>query len=396
MDGPRRIVVVGAGHGGATAAALLRQQGFAGEVLLLSAEPVAPYHRPPLSKAFLDEQFAQPLKHDGFYVAQEIELRLGARATAVDRERREVALAGGERVAYDVLVLATGSIARRLPIPGADLSGVHELRTLADAERLREVVRPGAHLCIVGGGYIGLEVAATARRHGAAVTVIEREDRVLARVASRELSDFLTAHHRARGTEILVAAEVSRFERGSHGHVASVVLAGGRAIACDAVLVGVGAAADDDLARRAGLACDDGVVVDDQARTADPAVYAIGDMTRRPLHGRDGLFRLESIPSAVEQARRAVGAILDRPAGRPEVPWFWSDQFDLKLKIAGLLEDADDVTVRGDVDAGRFALLHTAEGRLVAVEAVNAPAEFMAGKNAIRDAVAVTPTPIPT
>jgi ferredoxin len=217
------------------------------------------------------------------------------------------------------------------------------------------------------------------------VTVLEREERLLSRVASTELSRYLTDYHSNAGTNIVTSAQVSGFAAGSRRSVASVLLGDGRSIRCDRVLVGVGAVAEDDLARAAGLECEDGVVVDDCARTSDPRVYAVGDMTRRPLEFYDGRFRLESIPSAVEQARQAVASILGQPAPHPEVPGFWSDQFDLKLQIAGLLLEPDAVTVRSDGDSSKFAVFHTRQGRLVAVEAVNAPAEFMAGKRMIRD-----------
>jgi len=382
---PQRVVVVGAGHGGGTAAAMLRQQGYTGEVVLIGDEPVGPYHRPPLSKSLLKGELEQPLQPKDFYDKQGIELRTATRVVSVDREARAVRLANGESVGFDVLILATGARARRLPIPGADLGRVYELRTITHARVLYDVLSPGRHLAIVGGGWIGLEVAASARSAGVEVTVLEREERLLARVASRELSEHLTEYHQARGTRILTSAQVVAFEPKESRRVGAVVLDDGRIIECDRVLVGVGAVADDELARSAGLRCEDGVVVDDRARTEDPVVYAVGDMTRRPLSFHDGLFRLESIPSAVEQSRQAVAAILGKPAPHPEVPWFWSDQFDLKLQIAGLLLDADTVTVRADPETNRLAVFHSTDGRLMTVEAVNAPAEFMVGKQLIRD-----------
>jgi 3-phenylpropionate/trans-cinnamate dioxygenase ferredoxin reductase component len=292
-------------------------------------------------------------------------------------------------VPYDILILATGAKARRLPIPGIDLDKVYELRTLTHARVLYDVLTPDTHLVIVGGGWIGLEVASSARAAGIDVTVLEREERLLARVASNELSRHLTDYHLNAGTKIMTSAQVSGFEAGARRSVASVSLGDGRAIACDRVLVGVGAVADDDLARAAGLECENGVVVDERARTSDPQVYAVGDMTRRPLGFYEGRFRLESIPSAVEQARQAAASILGKPGPSPEVPWFWSDQFDLKIQIAGLLIEPDAVTIRSDGDGKKLALFHTREGRLVAVESVNAPAEFMAGKRMIRERLAL-------
>ncbi len=384
---PGRIVVVGAGHGGGTAAATLRQQGFEGEVVMIGAEPVGPYHRPPLSKSLLKGELEQPLLPAEFYRDQRIELRTGTRVVAIDRAAQAISLVDGEAVEYDILILATGAKARRLSIPGIDLDKVYELRTLTHARVLYDVLTPDAHLVIVGGGWIGLEVAASARSAGIEVTVLEREERLLARVASTQLSNHLTNYHLNAGTKIMTSAQVSGFEADGRRSVGSVQLGDGRSIACNRVLVGVGAVADDELAQTAGLACEDGVVVDDRARTSDPRVYAVGDMTRRPLAFYEGRFRLESIPSAVEQARQAAASILGQPAPHPEVPWFWSDQFDLKVQIAGMLIDPDTATVRSDGDASKLAVFHTRKGRLVAVEAVNAPAEFMAGKRMIRDAL---------
>jgi 3-phenylpropionate/trans-cinnamate dioxygenase ferredoxin reductase subunit len=384
-NGPDRIVVVGAGHGGGTAAATLRQQGFEGEVVVIGAEPVGPYHRPPLSKSLLKGELEQPLLPNQFYREQRIELRTATRVVSVDRAGQSVSLVDGEAVPYDVLILATGAKARRLPIPGIDLDKVYELRTLTHARILYDVLTPDKHLVIVGGGWIGLEVAASARAAGIEVTVLEREERLLARVASAELSRHLTDYHLNAGTKIMTSAQVDGFEAGARRSVGSVLLGDGRSIACDRVLVGVGAVADDDLARAAGLECEEGVVVDECARTSDPRIYAVGDMTRRPLGFYEGRFRLESIPSAVEQARQATASILGKPPPAPEVPWFWSDQFDLKIQIAGLLVDPDTVTIRSDSDGKKLALFHTAGDRLVAVEAVNATAEFMAGKRMIRE-----------
>ncbi len=253
-----------------------------------------------------------------------------------------------------------------------------ELRTLAHAERLKAELRPGKRLAVVGGGYIGLEAAASARALGAEVVVIERMDRVLARVASETLSAFFTDYHRAKGVEILTSAEVVTFED------AGVRLGDGRLIEADAVLVGVGALACDQLARLAGLVCDNGVVVDEFARTSDPNIFAIGDMTFRPIPVHGGRrHRLESVPNALEQAKQAAAAIVGRAPPTPEVPWFWSDQYDLKLQIAGLPDGADRQVVRGDPASAAFAVFHLAGDRIVCVEAVNAAAEFMGGRQMI-------------
>jgi 3-phenylpropionate/trans-cinnamate dioxygenase ferredoxin reductase subunit len=387
-----RIVIVGAGHAGGTAAAQLRQQGHTGPILLIGEEPSVPYQRPPLSKAYLKGEAdaeALKLRPDAFYAENDIELRLGTRALSIDRQGRRVRLGDGGEAAYDILILATGSANRKLNLPGAREGDLLELRHLADAERLKQALGPGRRLAIVGGGYVGLEAAASARALGAEATVIELEPRVLARVACEELSGFFEAYHRGRGVRILTCAQVLDVEH-EGDRLAAVRLKDGRRIPCDAVLVGVGATACTELARDSGLECDVGVVVDAAGRTSDPAIRAIGDVTFRPLpHYGGRMHRLESVPGAVEQARQAVAAILGLPAPAHEVPWFWSDQYDLKLQIAGVPFDTDQRVVRGDLAAGKFAIFHLKDGRIAAVEAVNCPAEFMAGRQLIGQGRAV-------
>lgn len=382
-----RVVIIGAGHAGGTAAALLRQYGHEGPILLAGEEPAAPYQRPPLSKAWLKGETDLEgllLRPESFYAEHDIELRTGVTATAVDPAARTVSFADGTTEPYDALILATGSTARKLALPGADRPDLLELRTLADAEKLKAALGPGRRLAVVGGGYVGLEAAASARALGAEAVVIERMDRVLARVASRTLSDFFTRYHRDHGVEVLTSAEVTGFEDGG------VRLGDGRLIGADVILVGVGAQACGQLAASAGLACENGVVVDETARTSDPNIWAIGDVTFRPIPVHGGRrHRLESVPNALEQAKQAAAAIAGRPAPAPEVPWFWSDQYDVKLQIAGLPEGADRQVLRGDPAAAAFAVFHLAVDRIVCVEAVNAPAEFMAGRQMIGRATVV-------
>jgi 3-phenylpropionate/trans-cinnamate dioxygenase ferredoxin reductase subunit len=382
-----KVLIIGAGHAGGSAAAFLRQYGHEGPIVLAGEEPAAPYQRPPLSKAWLKGEAGLEdllLRPESFYAEQDIDLRTGVTATAIDRAARGVTFANGTAETYDILILATGSTARRLAVPGADRPDLLELRTLAHAERLKAALGPGRRLAVVGGGYIGLEAAASARALGAEAVVVERLDRVLARVASETLSAFFTAYHRARGVDILTSAEVVGFEE------PGVRLGDGRMIEADAVLVGVGALACDHLARSAGLACDNGVVVDEAARTSDPAIHAIGDMTFRPIPVHGGRrHRLESVPNALEQAKQAAAAIVGRAPPAPEVPWFWSDQYDLKLQIAGLPDGADRQVTRGDPDSAAFAVFHLAGDRIVCVEAVNAAAEFMGGRQMIGRATPV-------
>ncbi|HYZ20684.1 MAG TPA: FAD-dependent oxidoreductase, partial [Rhodopila sp.] len=272
-----QVVIAGAGHAGGSAAAMLRQLGWKGGITLIGEEPLPPYQRPPLSKAWLTGDANEDsllLRPAAFYPDASIEMRLGVRVTGIDRTGRTVALSDGSLVGYDHLILALGARARRLPLPGLDLAGVLELRSAADADQLKAELRPGAHLAVIGGGYIGLEAAASARALGAAATVIEREDRVLARVACPVLSDYFTAYHRSRGVEIITDAQVMALE-GTDGRVGGVRLGDGRVIPCSAVLIGVGAVPNDELAAAAGLACDNGIIADQNAQTSDPLICAI-------------------------------------------------------------------------------------------------------------------------
>jgi len=381
------VVIAGAGHAGGSVAAELRRAGFAGAITLIGDEPIPPYERPPLSKAWLKgetDAAKLALKPANFYPDSGIDLRLNQTVTAIDRAGKTVTLGDGSRVSYDILILATGARARRIPLPGLDLGNVLELRNAADADRLKAALVPGARLAVIGGGYIGLEAAASARGLGCEATVIEAQPRVLARVACEILSNFFQDFHRAQGVTIEVNAQVQALE-GQDGRVTGVRLGDGRLIPCDAALVGVGAVPNQELAADAGLDCNNGIIVDLSARSADPAIFAIGDCTHRPLPLYERTMRLESVPNALEQARAVAAAIVGKPVPAPEVPWFWSDQYDLRLQIAGIPFDAETIVVRGDVAAGKFALFHLkADGTVQAVEAVNASTEFMGGRRIIQ------------
>jgi 3-phenylpropionate/trans-cinnamate dioxygenase ferredoxin reductase subunit len=387
------VVILGAGHAGGTAAALLRQYGHEGPITLVGEEPLPPYQRPPLSKAWLKgEANAEDLelKAPEFYPEQQIDFRPNVRGVSLNRGAKTVALSDGSQLAYDVLIIATGAHAIALPIPGADLAGVLFLRTAADAELLKATIGPGKRLAVVGGGYIGLEVAASGRALGAEVVVLEREDRVLARVACEALSDFFTGYHKAHGVTFELGASVTAFEE-KDGHVNGVALADGRTIACDAVVVGVGAAPNDGIAKAAGLETARGIVVDLDARTSDRAVFAIGDVTHRPMPIYDDrMFRMESVPNALEQAKQAACAITGRPRPAGECPWQWSDQYDLKLQIAGYAFDADEILIRGDPASAKFAVFHLKGNQVQSVEAINSPPEFMMGKQLILNRKPVT------
>ena len=387
---PERIVIIGAGQAGAQAIATLRAEGFAGSLAIVGDEPFPPYQRPPLSKAYLAGTFERErlfLKPETFYVEAECELVLGASATAIDRNAKTVALADGRSLTYDKLLFATGSRVRHISVPGTNLKNVCYLRGIADVDALRRAFENAKRLAVVGGGYIGLEVAAVAIKHGLEVTVFESLDRVMARSVSNDISTFYEQVHQAAGVRIKLETTVESFQ--GEGRL-EAIRAGGESFAADIALVGIGIVPNVEIAKSAGLACDDGILVDDCARTADPAIFAAGDCTRHV--GRDGsLIRLESVQNAIDQAKHAALAMIGRPVPYREVPWFWSDQYDLKMQIAGLANDGDELVRRGDLSARKFAVFHLRDGRVAAIEAVNAAPEYIVGRKLISAGARVAP-----
>jgi len=389
----QHVVIVGAGHAGGSMASLLRQQGFDGRITLLGQETTAPYQRPPLSKAWLkadagaDELLLKPL---AYYDGEGIDLQLGATVSAIDTGAQTVALGDGRQLGYDHLVLATGAGARRLQIPGHELDGILYLRDVADAQRLRAALAGARRIGIIGGGYIGLEVAASARALGVGAVIIEREARLLSRVASAAISRFFQRRHEQQGVDFVLGAGIAAIE-GEAGRVTGVRLADGSLVDCDLLLVGIGAIPNDALAASAGLAVDGGVVVDADARTSVPNVYAIGDLALRPVPFCARRCRVESIPNALDGARRAACAIVGKDCPADEVPWFWSDQYDVKLQIAGIAGEVDRIVVRGAPDSGRFSVFHLRANVLQAAEVVNAPGDFLAAKKGIASGRVVDP-----
>ena len=383
----RNIVIIGGGQAAAQASASLRQWGYEGSLTLIGEETALPYQRPPLSKAYLKGEMSEDrlyFKPHNWYEDQSITTHLGVIATVIDRSQRTVALSDGGAVPYDALIIATGSRPRPLPIPGADLTGVHDLRSLADVDRLRPEMVEGRRIAIIGAGYIGLETAAVARQQGLDVTVLEMADRVLARVTSPLMSAFYEALHGSHGVKIRTSARVTTIKPGKTGAAAAVRLDDGADIPADIVLAGIGILPNQELAAEAGLACKDGILVDRDGRTNDPRIFAAGDCARRPLvhYGRVG--RLESVHNAIEQGKLAAAAIVGRDRPPEDTPWFWSDQYDVKLQIAGLSQGHDQVVVRGEPDSRAFAAFYLSEGTLIAVDAVNAGPEFLASKKLIQ------------
>ena len=381
----QRVVIAGAGHAAGQLVASLHQHKFEGQIVLIGDEPYLPYQRPPLSKKFLaGEMDAERLyvKPASLYEEAGVELHLGSTITAIDRENKRLQLADDD-IAYDKLVLALGSRVRQLPVEGTNLKGVHYLRSIADVEGIRDNMEPGRRLVVIGAGYIGLEVAAVAQQAGLDVTVIEMADRVMSRVVSPEISDFYQIEHTNHGVRLRLSTGVTALN--GKKHVKSVTTTDGDDLRADLVVIGVGIQPNTELATDAGLAVDNGIVVDNHCITSDPDIFAVGDCTSHPnaIYGRQ--MRLESVHNAVEQAKTAAANICGGDVSYSQVPWFWSDQYDLKLQIAGLSKGHDDVVIRGNPAKRSFSCLYLAEGRLIAVDAINAPRDFVQSKQLIAD-----------
>jgi 3-phenylpropionate/trans-cinnamate dioxygenase ferredoxin reductase subunit len=372
------IVIVGAGQCGGQCADALLRAGYAGRLVLIGDERQPPYQRPPLSKQLLagtmppERAFLRP---PDYWREKGVELVLGRRALGVDRAQRRVSLDDGTSHGYDALVLATGSRPRRLGLPGEDLQGVHELRTMDDVEGIRRDLREGARLVVVGGGFIGLEVAAVARKMGVEVTVLEAADRLLARVMPPAMSSWFRRLHERHGVTVRTAVSVAGFE-GSAGRVIGA-RADGETLPADLVVMGVGVVSNQELAAQCGLTCDDGIVVDARCATSDPAIFAAGDCTRHPNTLLGTTLRLESVHNATAQARVVAANLMGGDARYAEMPWFWSDQYDVKLQMIGLSADHDQTVVRGDMDSDAFIVFYLRRGVPVAADAINSARAFM-------------------
>ncbi|NKQ58758.1 FAD-dependent oxidoreductase [Amycolatopsis sp. K13G38] len=390
----QRAVIVGASHAGAQLAASLRQNRWDGEIVLIGDESALPYQRPPLSKAYLAGKHTLDelaIRNAAFYDKQRIEL-LQARVETIDRSLAQLTLHTRESLPYDNLALCTGTRPRRLDIPGADLDHVLYLRTATDVELIRAAATPGRHVVIIGGGYVGLECAASLRALGLQVTVLETAERVLQRVTAPEVSAFFTRIHRSEGVTIHTNAQVVALAGDTH--VREVVLSDGTSIPADLVLVGIGVEPATELADAAGLAVDDGIVIDSQARTNDPAIVAAGDCTRYDDTHYGRRIRLESVANATEQAKTAAATLCGKANEISALPWFWSDQYDLKLQIAGLNTGYDEIILNGDPSTDRdFTCYYLRDGQLIAADCINRPRDFMTSKTAIAQRL---PTERPT
>jgi 3-phenylpropionate/trans-cinnamate dioxygenase ferredoxin reductase subunit len=378
-------VIVGASHAAAQLGASLRQGGWDGKISIVGEEASAPYQRPPLSKAYLagdkhsDELLIRPLT---FYEKSGIDLVLGTRVTGIDRQSKTITLHDGGSIPYTKLALTTGARVRKLALPGHELDGVFYLRDLSDVDRIRGYIGPGKSAVIIGGGYIGLETAASMRKLGMQVTVLEALPRVLQRVTAPEVSAFYSRVHGEEGVNIITEASIEGLA--GKGSVAAVTLADGTSLEADLVVIGVGVLPATELAEAAGLAVDNGIVVDEFARTSDPDIVAAGDCTNHYNPIYEHRLRLESVQNATDQAKTAANTLCGKLEAYRALPWFWSDQYDLKLQIAGLSQGFDRVVLRGASAKGRsFAAFYFQGDRLLAVDAVNRPKEFMMTRRAL-------------
>ncbi|MGV8860481.1 MAG: NAD(P)/FAD-dependent oxidoreductase [Pseudomonas sp.] len=380
----RHVVIVGAGHGGVSLCAALRALDFAGAITLLSDEADLPYHRPPLSKAFLTNDTPEAenkllLESQSFYDEKCVDLRLNTRVSALDTKARTLQLADGSLVPYDELVLATGARARTLTLPGSALEGILVLRTLEQARTLRQRLASSSSIVIVGGGFIGLEIAATARKLGKQVTVLETASRIMERSVSPEVSAYVTRKHREQGIILELDSTVSAF-LGDNGKVAAVRTAT-REWPADLVIVGAGSLPNSELAQAAGIACSNGILVDAQMRTSAPNVFAIGDcVTFENRYADNARLRLESIQNANDQARLVARLIIGEDASYEALPWFWSDQGEVKLQMVGLSIGRTHCVTRGEPELGRFSVFHYRDSTLIAVDSVNQPLEHILGR----------------
>lgn len=386
MNEIKRVIIIGAGQAGGETAQRLRQGGFAGDITLIGEEPYAPYQRPPLSKKYLAGELDMDrllLRPANVYAEENIALLTSLKAVWIDRASKKVRVEGGRELSYDALVLATGSRPRKLPLAGADLAGVFTLRTATDIDAMKPHFVKGKKLVVIGAGYIGLEAAAVARTLGLDVTVVETAVRPLARVTSPEVAGFFLDEHTRQGVRFVLGGQPALI-KGTE-HVTAVGLTDGTEIPADIVLAGIGVNPEVTLASQCGLTIENGIVTDAQCRTSDPNIFAIGDCAARPISFFDNrLCRLESVHNAIEGAKIVAATITGGKPPMLEAPWFWSDQYDLKLQIAGLFNGYDHIVFRGVMTDRAFAAFYYQGEKLIAVDAVNKPAEYLGAKMLIQ------------
>ena len=377
----KTVVIVGAGHAAPDAISNLRRAGWEGKIVLIDDEPYLPYQRPPLSKGYFSDDIKKEkllIRNDAFYEKSNVELRLGQRVESIDRVASTVLLDNGDSVVYDNLILATGTRARGLPVSGIDQSNAFYLRTQDDVEQIKSKVSPDTKLLIVGAGYIGLELAASAVKKQIQVTVLEAMDRVLARVTGPEVSNFYQDIHTQAGVDIRLNASLKGFDNVDDKHVA--LMANGDVIEFDVVVIGIGVIPNSEIAEKADLQCDNGIIVNEFTQTSDPNIYAVGDVSNHPSLIYNKRVRLESVPNAAGQAKVAASHICGNEIAYNQLPWFWSDQYDVKLQTAGLFQGYDETKVTGDIEQRCFSVSYFKKGKLIAIDSLNSPADFMKAK----------------
>lgn len=378
------IVIIGAGHAGVTTAVRLRELGWSRDIVLIDQQTAAPYERPPLSKDLLttdSDGKAQLLRKLGWFEERGIQMFTGCSAAGIDREAQVVQLSDGGTQPYHRLIIATGATARSLPVPGADLPGVQKLKTLEDAVQLRAALQQQKRVVVIGAGYIGMEVAAAATEAGCRTTVIEFQDRIMSRVTSEPISHFFESLHLQAGTEFRFGTGASEIQ--GDGRVERVTTNTGEVHEADVVVVGIGVVPNQDLAEQAGLDCNDGIIVDTDARTSDPNIYAVGDVTRSVCPFENVDRRLECIQNATQQASEAAHSIMGSESADREVAWFWTVQHGKRLQTAGVRHSDDELVMRGDPASGKFSVLYLREGRLAAIDTVGRLTDFRQGKKLI-------------
>lgn len=381
------IVIIGAGQAGAQVAQSLRQGDYKGPIRLIGEEPHLPYQRPPLSKKYLAGEVGTEgllLRPPAFYDTQDIDFIPDTQVTDIDRAAKRIRLANGDTIDYGRLVLATGTKARPLSLPGSDLKGVLSLRAIADVNAIRDEIADKSELVIIGAGYIGLEVAAVAKALGKNVTVVEAQDRPMKRVVSPQVSDFFSQLHRNNGIQLLLDTGIEALV--GNGQVSGVKLSTGATLPADLVLVAVGAAPNDELAADAGIETDNGILVDGAGQTSDPSVYAAGDCTRFYSNRYGRSVRMESVQNAIDQAKAVAQSLLGQDVDYDPLPWFWSDQYDIKLQIAGLSDGYDDTITGGSISDNKFYVAYLKDGHLIAVDSVNSPRSHMMARRVIGEA----------
>ena len=387
----KNLVIVGGGQSAAQCVLTLKRNDFKNKITLISEEKHIPYQRPPLSKEYLSDEVALErvyMKSKEFYDQNNVEIISSTKVIAIDRSKKSLTLSNTENLQYENLVLATGSRVRKLEVEGSHLSNINYLRTIEEADQLKKYFKLGKKLVVIGAGYIGLEVAAAAIKKGLGVTVIEMADRVMNRTVDPIISKYFDSLHRSKGAEIILNAALERFE--GRKQVEKVICSNGKILEADGVVVGVGIMPNQEIAKSAGLTCNNGILVDEYGRTEDPFIFACGDCTNHPNPSLNKNLRLESVHNALEQAKTVAFSLIGKPKKYDQVPWFWSDQYEEKLQIVGLSEDHDEIVTRGSMTEGNFMLFYLKKGELIAINSVNNPKEFLISKKLVANKLKIS------